>query len=183
MSGAVERDARELAALIRAVPDFPREGILFRDITTLLKDAGAFRRAVDRMAEALRGDRVTKVLGVESRGFILGAPLALELGAGFVPVRKKGRLPAPAVSATYELEYGSDTLEMHRDALQPGERAALVDDLLATGGTAEACVRMARELGAEVARCAFFVELTALGGRERLAPLPVFSLIRFGEDD
>lgn len=172
-------DVHDLAGMVRAVPDFPRQGILFRDITTLLKDGAGFRRTVDCLADAIRGDAPHKVLGIEARGFILGAPLALALGAGFVPVRKHGRLPAPAVRASYALEYGTDALEMHRDALESGERVVLVDDLLATGGTADACVRMARELGAEVTRCVFLIELAALGGRARLFPLPVLSLIQY----
>ncbi|HBZ68486.1 MAG TPA: adenine phosphoribosyltransferase [Deltaproteobacteria bacterium] len=157
-----------LRRFVRDVPDFPKPGILFRDVTPLLANPGAFRAAVDSLAAPFRGDNVDRVLGIESRGFILGAPVALALGAGLVIVRKKGKLPWRTVSASYELEYGTDTVEMHVDAVEAGQRVLVVDDLIATGGTAAAAVRLAQEAKAEVVGCAFLIELKALGGRERL---------------
>lgn len=168
-----------LKALVRDVPDFPIPGILFRDVTPLLRDAGALAEVVDRMAEAYRGERIELVAGIESRGFILAVPLALKLGAGFVPVRKPGRLPAEKVTREYALEYGKNSLELHRDAVEPGERILLVDDLLATGGTAQASTHLIEELGGEVAGVAFLIELEALRGRELLAEYDVRSLIRY----
>src|SRR5690348_15621761 len=164
MSGSVET----LASRIRSVPDFPIPGILFRDITTLLQDAEGFKQAVDAMVEPFRSDHVDLVVGVESRGFIFATPVAYALGAGFVPVRKLGRLPAQSIRAEYELEYGTNTLEIHADAARPGQRVLLVDDLLATGGTAAAAVDLIKRLGAEVVGMAFLIELEDLKGRERL---------------
>lgn len=160
-----------LRALIRDVPDFPRPGILFRDITVLLADATAFGRAVDAMAGAWRGAGVTAVAGIESRGFILGGAIALTLEAGFVAVRKEGRLPRTTVAEAYQLEYGEAVLEVHADAVQPRERVLVVDDLLATGGTAAATVHLLRRLGADVAGCAFLVELNGLGGSRTLGQI------------
>ncbi len=158
----------DLRRLIRDVPDFPKPGILFRDVTPLLADPAGLRGAVDAMAEPFRDAGIERVLGIESRGFLLGAPVALALGAGLVIVRKPGKLPWRTRSASYALEYGHDTVEMHLDAITPGQRVLVVDDLIATGGTACAAVQLAREAGADLCGCAFLVELTALGGRERL---------------
>lgn len=160
--------AADLRRLIRDVPDFPKEGILFRDVTPLLADPEGLRGAVAAMAEPFLAAGVDRVLGIESRGFLFGAPMALALGAGLVIVRKPGKLPWRTVSASYALEYGHDTVEMHVDAIAPGQRVLVVDDLIATGGTAGAAVQLAREARAEIVGCAFLVELTALGGRERL---------------
>jgi adenine phosphoribosyltransferase len=171
--------AAELANRIRAVPDFPIPGILFRDITTLLKDADGFKQAVDAMIEPFRSDQIDLVLGVESRGFIFATPVAYALGAGFVPVRKLGRLPAEAIRAEYELEYGTNTLEIHADAARPGQRVLVVDDLLATGGTAAASVDLVKRLGAEVVGMSFLIELGDLRGRERLGGERVHSVIRY----
>lgn len=169
----------DLRAFVRDVPDFPKPGILFRDVTPLLADPRAFSSAVQRLLEPFRGRGVAKVMGIESRGFVFGPPLALALGAGFVLVRKAGKLPWRTRRVTYELEYGTDTVEMHEDALAPGERVLVVDDLIATGGTAAAAVRLARDAGAEVVGCAFLIELTALGGRERLGVDDVHVLLRY----
>ena len=168
-----------IRSLIRDVPDFPAPGILFRDVTPLLADAGAFRAVVRHLAEPARRMGVEVVAGVEARGFIFGAPLAIELGASFVPVRKSGKLPAVAIQREYSLEYGSNHLEMHRDALRPGQRVLLVDDLLATGGTARAAVEMIRELGGDLVAVYFAIELTALGGRAHLPGVDVFSLLKY----
>ena len=165
---AMQAEVAELAALIRDVPDFPKKGILFKDITTLLKDSAAFRRSIDLLAEPFVDDRIEVVVGMESRGFIFAAPLAYKLGAGFVPVRKLGRLPADAVRVEYSLEYGSNILEMHKDAIRPGQRVLVVDDLLATGGTVLATIDLIEQLGGTVAGIGFLVELLALNGRARL---------------
>ncbi|MBI3978917.1 MAG: adenine phosphoribosyltransferase [Chloroflexi bacterium] len=169
----------ELAELIRDVPDFPKAGILFKDITTLLREPQAFRHAVDLMSERFRERAPDVVVGMESRGFILGAPLAYTLGAGFVPVRKVGKLPAETISVEYALEYGTNTLELHRDALKPGQRVLVVDDLLATGGTAKATLRLVEQLGGEIVGIGFLVELTFLNGRAALTGYDVHSLIRY----
>ena len=169
----------DLKKYIREVPDFPKPGILFYDITTLLQDAAALRMTVDSLSWLFARERVDKVVGVESRGFMFGTILAYKLNAGFVPVRKPGRLPAPTIHQIYELEYGSDRLEMHRDAVRPGERVLVVDDLVATGGTALATARMVEELGGEVAGLAFVIELEFLHGRERLRGYRVESLLRY----
>jgi adenine phosphoribosyltransferase len=166
---------------IRHVPDFPKPGILFYDITTLLRDPVGFREAVDAVEAPYKGGAIDLVVGVESRGFILGAALADRLGAGFVPVRKVGKLPSTTVKVTYDLEYGSDSLEMHDDAIAAGQRVLVVDDLLATGGTARATVDLVRRLGGHVAGVAFLVELTFLGGRAKLAGEDVFSAIQYSE--
>ena len=168
-----------LKQLIRDVPDFPKPGILFKDITTLLRDAGGLRGAVDCLAEPYRDTPLDQVVGIESRGFIFGAAVADRLGAGFVPVRKPGKLPAATVSASYALEYGTDTLEMHRDALGGGHRVLIVDDLLATGGTARAAVNLVKECGAEVVGLAFLIELAALDGRAQLPGEQLFTAIQY----
>lgn len=153
---------------IRTIPDYPKQGILFRDITTLLKDGEGLRLTVDEFAKRYRGTRIDKVAAIESRGFIVGAPLAYALGAGFVPIRKRGKLPAKTRGEDYALEYGTDRIEMHVDAIEPGEKVLLVDDLIATGGTAEAAAKLVAAAGGTVVECAFVIDLPDLGGRARL---------------
>jgi adenine phosphoribosyltransferase len=170
---------QELAKLIRDVPDFPIPGILFRDITTLLKDGPAFRKSIDALTESVRGLNPTKVVAIESRGFIFGAPIAINLGVGFVPVRKLGKLPAETITSEYELEYGTNTVEMHRDAISQGERVVIVDDLLATGGTTRATIELVEQLGGEVTALVFLIELTDLGGREYLEGYNIITLIHY----
>src|SRR5947199_9630489 len=169
----------DLKKLIRGVPDFPKAGILFYDITTLLKDPMGLRSVIDGLKEHYKDAKVDLVLGVEARGFIFAPALAYALGAGFVPVRKPKKLPAACVRVTYDLEYGTDTLEMHKDAVADGHRVLIVDDLLATGGTAAAAARMVEEAGGIVAGLGFVVELTFLEGRKRLAGHDVFSLLQY----
>lgn len=169
----------DLKAYIRDVPDFPTKGILFRDITPLLQHGPAFHKAIHTLAERHHGKKPDAVVAIESRGLIVGAALAYELGVGVVPVRKKGKLPHKTYRATYTLEYGQDTLEIHQDGLKPGDRVLLVDDLLATGGTMGATIELIERCGAEIVEMAFLIELTALKGRERLAPHPVISLIQY----
>ncbi|MGE5279849.1 MAG: adenine phosphoribosyltransferase [Deltaproteobacteria bacterium] len=164
---------------IRSIPDFPKQGILFRDITTLLKDAQAFRQAIDALAGAVQDKKVDQVVAVESRGFIFGAALAYKLGAGFIPVRKKGKLPAETLSAEYALEYGVDSLHMHKDALKAGDKILIVDDLLATGGTVAAVCQMTERLKADITGIIFLIELCDLKGRDKLGKHPIFSLIRY----
>ena len=166
---------------IRSIPDYPKPGIIFRDITTLLGNARAFRRAVDELVQPWAGMKIDKVAGIEARGFILGGAVAHQVSAGFVPIRKKGKLPHKRVSVTYMLEYGEDEIEMHADALVAGERVVLVDDLIATGGTAEAAVKLLRQLGAEVLAACFVIDLPDLGGAAKLRALgvPVRTLIAF----
>jgi adenine phosphoribosyltransferase len=171
--------ALDLRAYVREIPDFPRDGILFRDITPLLLHPGALDAAVTALAERVSAPTVDFVVAAEARGFILGAALARELGAGFVPARKPGKLPGETISAEYTLEYGLDALEVHSDALADGARVLLHDDLLATGGTAGALCDLVSGLGAEVVGCAFLVELSALGGRARLEPRPVHAVIEY----
>lgn len=160
-----------LASLVRTIPDHPRPGILFRDVTTLMKHGPAFAQSIDLLAARYRDAGVDKVAGIEARGFIVGAALAHALGAGFVPLRKRGKLPAEAVGQDYELEYGTDRIEMHVDAVATGERVVVADDLIATGGTAEAAVRILHDCGAQVVECCFLVELPDLHGRLRLQAL------------
>jgi adenine phosphoribosyltransferase len=173
------RSADDLRAKIREVPDFPKPGILFYDITTLLRDADAFREVIDRMAAAVKDERIDLVVGMESRGFIFAAPLADRLGAGFVPVRKLGKLPAETIEVEYDLEYGTATLEIHRDAISPGQRVLVVDDLLATGGTVLGTIELVRRLGGEIAGLSFMVELTALGGRAKLGEFTIHTLLAY----
>ena len=169
----------DIKSRIRDIPDFPKKGILFRDITTLLKDAGAFQKVVEKITSFYEDEGIQKVVGIESRGFIMGAPLAYTLGAGFIPVRKAGKLPSDIFEAKYELEYGTDTLTIHQDAITPGERVLVVDDLLATGGTMAATLDLLKQLGAIVVGVAFLIELTELKGRDKLAGQQVLSLISY----
>jgi adenine phosphoribosyltransferase len=171
--------ADDLRAKIREIPDFPKPGILFYDITTMLKDGGAFKESIDLMLEPFRDRKVDLVVGMESRGFIFAAPMAAELGAGFVPVRKLGKLPAETASVEYALEYGTNTLEIHKDAIQPGQRVLIVDDLLATGGTVLGTIELVKTLKAEVVGLAFLVELLFLKGRERLSDYSLHSVIQY----
>lgn len=168
-----------LASLVRDVPDFPVAGILFKDITTLIRDPQALRQAIDAMLDHYVGKKIDMVAAIEARGFIFGAPLAYELGTGLVPVRKPGKLPAEKIQAEYELEYGTNVLEIHKDALQPGQRVLVVDDLLATGGTAKTTAELIEQLGAEVVGFAFLIELTFLHGREKIKGYDIFSLIQY----
>jgi len=169
--------AEDLRAKIREVPDFPKPGILFYDITTLLKEPAAYRESIDLLTAPYAGQHIDVVVGMESRGFIFSAPMAYNLGAGFVPVRKLGKLPAETASVEYALEYGTNTLEIHRDAIQPGQRVLIVDDLLATGGTVNGTVELVKGLGGDVVALAFLVELRFLKGRERLRGYDVHSVI------
>ena len=171
--------AEDLRAKIREIPDFPKPGILFYDITTLLKNGPAFKESVQLMVEPFRGDKVDVVVGMESRGFIFSAPMAIELGAGFVLVRKLGKLPAETASVEYVLEYGTNTLEIHKDAVQPGQRVLIVDDLLATGGTVVGTIELLTMLKAEVVGLAFLVELLFLKGRDRLKGHTIHSVIQY----
>ncbi len=166
-------------SFIREVPDFPKPGILFYDITTLLKEPTCLRNMIDDLVKLYQGKGISKVVGMESRGFILGSPLAYHLNAGFVPVRKPGKLPADVFEVKYNLEYGSNSLAIHRDAIQEGESVLIVDDLLATGGTAAATVHLIRQLGGEIAGVGFLVELVGLEGRKKLDECPVHSLITY----
>jgi len=171
----------DLKTVIRTIPDYPKPGIMFRDITTLLGDARAFRQAVDELAKPYEGERVDKVAGIEARGFILGGAVACRLSAGFVPLRKRGKLPHKTLQVEYALEYGVDAIEIHHDACAAPERVLLVDDLIATGGTAEAAVKLLRQTGAEVIAACFVIDLPELGGAERLRALgvPVSTLTAF----
>jgi len=169
----------DLRRLIRDVPDFPKKGIVFKDITPLLQDGNALREALERLADQFQGRGITKVIGIESRGYIFAPAIALKLGAGFVPVRKPGKLPWKTAAEEYALEYGTDRLEIHIDALEPGEKVLIVDDLLATGGTARATLLLAQRLKANVVGAGFLVELTFLDGRSRLSDLEVVSLIQY----
>lgn len=172
-------DIKALSACIRDIPDFPKKGIIFKDITTLLNNKKAFRFAIDLLAKKVKAQKIDHVVCVESRGFIFGAALAYKLGAGFVPVRKKGKLPSKTTSVTYQLEYGTDTLEIHSDAIGPKSRVLIVDDLLATGGTVEAVAKLLRTFQASIVGVVFLVELTFLHGRDKLKDLPVHSLIQY----
>ena len=172
----------DLKDAIRTIPDYPKPGIMFRDITTLLGNARAFRRAVDELVQPWAGMKIDKVAGIEARGFILGGAVAHQVSAGFVPIRKKGKLPHQTVRMAYLLEYGTDEMEMHVDAVSKGDRVVLVDDLIATGGTAEGAVKLLRQMGAEVLAACFIIDLPELGGAEKLRKLdvPVRTLIAFG---
>lgn len=169
----------DLKSKIRAIPDFPKPGILFYDITTLLADPAASREVIDRLAEPYADQKVDKVVGIESRGFIFGAPLAERLGVGFVPVRKPGKLPAESIEESYDLEYGANTLCIHKDAIAPGERVLVIDDLLATGGTMAATAKLIQRLEGEIVALACVIELLFLNGREKLKGLPVFSVLTY----
>ncbi len=171
--------ADDLRKLIREVPDFPKPGILFYDITTLLKDPEAFRQVIDRMVEQVKGTEIDVVVGMESRGFIFSAPIAYQLKAGFVPVRKLGKLPAETIEVEYALEYGTATLEIHRDAIQEGQRVLIVDDLLATGGTVKGTIELIQRLGGVVAGLSFMVELSALRGRQELSEFTINALLTY----
>lgn len=170
-----------LKELIREVPDFPKPGINFYDITTLLQDADGLKQTIDGMIEKFRGEKIDTVIGIESRGFIFAVPLAYSLGAGFVPVRKPNKLPHTKVSASYDLEYGQDTLEMHSDAVGEGHRVLIVDDLLATGGTAQAVTRLVEKVGGDIVGLGFLVELTFLNGREKLGDYEVHSFLKYDD--
>lgn len=171
----------DLRAAIRTIPDYPKPGIMFRDITTLLGNAQAFRRSVDELVHPYAGTKIDKIAGIEARGFILGGAVAHQLSAGFVPIRKKGKLPHTTVRVVYSLEYGVDEMEVHEDAILKGERVILVDDLIATGGTAEGAVKLMRQLGAEVVAACFIIDLPELGGADKIRALgvPVRTLISF----
>lgn len=171
----------ELFGAIRTIPDYPKPGILFRDITTLLGAPRAFRRAVDELVHPYAGERISKVAGIEARGFILGGAIAHQLSAGFVPIRKKGKLPHETVRIAYSLEYGIDEMEMHKDAIKPGESVILVDDLIATGGTAEAACKLLQQMGANIVAACFVIDLPDLGGRAKVEALgvPVRTLIAY----
>ncbi len=170
---------KKVEEYVRSIPDFPEKGIIFRDVTTVLQDADGLKLAIDSMLKLLEGIEFDVVVGTESRGFIFGVPIAYALGKPFVPVRKKGKLPCETISAKYDLEYGSAEIEMHRDSIQPGQRAVLVDDLIATGGTIEACVSLIEELGGEVVKIVFLMELAGLKGRDRLSKYPVASVVTY----
>jgi len=169
----------DLKSRIRDIPDFPKKGILFKDITTLLKDPAAFQKAVDKITTFFEDEGIEQVVGIESRGFILGAPVAYTIGAGFIPVRKPGKLPADIFEASYELEYGKDTLTVHQDAITPGQRVIVVDDLLATGGTMAATLNLLEQLGAKVVGVVFLIELVELRGRDKLAGHQILSLVSY----
>lgn len=168
-----------LKALIRDVPDFPKKGIMFKDITPLLYDSEGLKTAVNMLSDHYKGNRVSVVVATEARGFIIGPPIALNLNAGFVPVRKPGKLPYRTKSMTYKLEYGTDTVEIHEDAIKPGQEVLMVDDVLATGGTMAACCKLVESMGGRIVGCAFLLELTFLNGRKALKGRDVFSLIKF----
>ena len=174
----------DFASLIRTIPDYPKPGIQFRDITTLLKDAEGFHAVIETLAQRYRSQNISKIVGIESRGFMFAAPLAYALKLGFVPIRKQGKLPGEAMGHDYELEYGTDRIEIHHDAITKGERILIVDDLLATGGTAQAAATLVQKMGGEVVECAFLVDLPDIGGSKRLAAagLSVFALCEFEGD-
>jgi len=173
------KNKTNLAEYIRDIPDFPKKGIIFKDITTLLNDPWAFKKAVDQMVRKFKSSKIDQVVGIESRGFIFGAVIAYKLGAGFVPVRKKGKLPGKTKSVTYDLEYGTDTLEIHKDAMTPKSRVLIVDDLLATGGTVKGVAKLVKSLKARVVGVVFLVELTFLKGRDKIKGLPVEVLVKY----
>jgi adenine phosphoribosyltransferase len=178
----MEKGITEIRKAIRDIPDFPKKGIVFKDITPLLGNAPLFQRTVDLLAERYRKERIDTVLGIESRGFIIGSALAYRLGAGFCIVRKPGKLPYQTHRASYELEYGTDTLEVHRDAIRSGARVLIADDLIATGGTAAAAVELVSKLGGSVVECAFVIELAFLKGREKLKPHGVYSILKYDSE-
>ena len=179
MEPKATKSCEHLKKLVREVPDFPKKGILFYDITTLLKDKVGFATLIDALSEQFLDRDIDLVLGIEARGFIFGPALAYRMNAGFVPIRKPRKLPAETVKWTYDLEYGTDTLEIHKDAIKPGQRVLIVDDLLATGGTANACLQLAQSLGAKVEALAFVVELDFLNGRNKFEGTEIFSLLHY----
>ncbi len=168
---------KKLEEYVKSIPDFPEKGIIFRDVTSVLQDADGLHMAIDQMQEKLEGVDFDIVLGPESRGFIFGVPIAYNMHKAFVPVRKKGKLPRATISQTYDLEYGTATIEIHKDAIKPGQKVVIIDDLIATGGTTEAIIKMVEELGGEVVRCVFLMELAGLKGRERLSGYDIDSAI------
>ena len=170
---------KKIEDYVRSIPDFPEPGIIFRDVTSILQDADGLELAIDSMQECLKDTDVDVIVGTESRGFMFGVPIAYNLHKPFVPVRKKGKLPCETVSRSYDLEYGSATIEMHRDSIKPGQKVAVIDDLIATGGTVEAAVKLIEELGGEVVKIVFLMELAGLKGREKLAGYDVASVIRY----
>ncbi len=170
---------QELKDLIRNIPDFPKEGIIFRDITTLLKDKEGLKKVIDILKDRYKDKNIDYIVGAESRGFIFGAPLAYAIGAGFIPVRKKGKLPCKTIRTSYELEYGTDFLEIHEDSIEKGKKVLIIDDLLATGGTARASIDLVEKLGGKVEEVAFVIELEFLKGREKLNPFEVYSIIKY----
>ena len=170
---------KKIEDYVRSIPDFPEPGIIFRDVTSILQDADGLKLAIDSMQECLKDTEVDVIVGTESRGFMFGVPIAYNLHKPFVPVRKKGKLPCETVSRSYDLEYGSATIEMHRDSIKPGQKVAVIDDLIATGGTVEAAVKLIVELGGEVVKIVFLMELAGLKGREKLAGYDVASVIRY----
>ncbi len=172
----------DLKELIRSIPDFPKKGIMFRDITTLLNHPEGFNFALEELYNYAKDKNITKVVGIESRGFILGGALAIKLGAGFVPIRKPGKLPAATISESYFLEYGTDSIEIHKDAINPGDRVLLHDDLLATGGTMQAACKLVEKLGAEIVQISFLIDLTFLGGGLKLNSYDVKSLIKYDSE-
>jgi len=169
----------DIRTKIRTIPHFPKQGIMFRDITTLLKDAQGLGQVINELAERYNGTKINYVAGIESRGFIIGGALAHKLGLGFIPIRKKGKLPAEVIREEYELEYGKDVVEMHKDALQKGDKVLLVDDLIATGGTALAACKLIEKAGGVIEECVFVVDLPELGGKKKLAPRKVFAMVEF----
>ncbi|WP_457575172.1 adenine phosphoribosyltransferase [Desulfomarina sp.] len=169
----------DLKKSVRSIPGWPMEGVIFRDLTTLMLDPAAFQKSCDILYERYKSRTVDKIVGIDARGFVFGAVLAYKLGIGFVPVRKKGKLPAETLEESYNLEYGSGTLEIHRDALDSGEQVVIVDDLIATGGTAGATVQLVNKLGADIIECAFLIELPDLGGRAQLRNCPVYAIMEF----
>lgn len=173
------RDATDLKSFIRDIPDFPKPGIMFRDITPLLATPAAFKSAIDQLANQFANSKIDVIVAAEARGFIFAAPLAVALGAGFVPIRKPGKLPFDTHAFHYDLEYGSDTLEMHVDGLKEGQRVLVIDDLLATGGTVRACAQLVEKCGGTIVACAFAIELLALNGRKIIEPYEVFSLVQY----
>ncbi|MDP2698226.1 adenine phosphoribosyltransferase [Thalassospira sp.] len=170
-----------IKSLIRTIPDYPKKGIMFRDITTLFGDADGLREVIDAMAGEFQDQKIDVIAGIEARGFIIGPAVAMALGVGFVPIRKRGKLPAETIEIEYDLEYGSDIIEMHRDAIIPGQRVLVMDDLIATGGTALAAIDLVQKAGGDVAGCAFIIDLPDLGGRKRILErgVPVFHLVDF----
>jgi adenine phosphoribosyltransferase len=178
----MKTDSVDLKSLIRTIPDYPKPGIMFRDITTLISDPAGFRASIEALAKPFAGQSINHVAGIEARGFIVGGAVAYQLGLGFIPIRKKGKLPWKTIAQEYSLEYGLDTIEMHEDAIQPGDRVLLVDDLIATGGSAEAGIELIRRSGGEVVGAAFIIDLPDLGGVARLRAkgIPVHTLVAFG---